>query len=205
MKPAMEPDDLPRRALLQLIASTFGAAALSWDWGALAQAAHQAHAAAPSGGATVAFLTPAEAADVDAVTAQIIPTDDTPGAREAGVVHFIDRALATFLWPLAADYRTQLVGFQAGYLAGHPEARSFASLTPAQQIAHLTEVERTPFFDTTRLLTLLGMFSMPEYGGNRDGVGWKLIGFDDRHAFQSPFGHYDRDYPGFVVDPSGTP
>ena len=49
------------------------------------------------------------------------------------------------------------------------------------------------------------MFSMPAYGGNRDGVGWKLIGFDDQHAFQSPFGHYDRDYPGFVVDPSGTP
>ena len=206
MKPAMEPDDLPRRALLQLIASAFGAAALSWDWGAIAEAAHQAHATPPpSGDRTPTFFTPAEAADVEAVTAQIIPTDDTPGAREAGVVHFIDRALATFLSPLAADYRTQLVGFQAGYLAGHPEARSFASLTPAQQIAHLTEVERTPFFDTTRLLTLLGMFSMPEYGGNRDGVGWKLIGFDDQHAFQSPFGHYDRDYPGFVVDPSGTP
>src|SRR4051812_16165797 len=80
--PAMEHDDLPRRALLQLIASTFGAAALSWDWGAIAQAAHQGHAAAPAGGATVAFLTPAEAADVEAVTAQIIPTDETPGARE---------------------------------------------------------------------------------------------------------------------------
>ena len=204
--PAPEPGGLTRRALLEAVASAFGAAALPWDLGAFEQESHQAHAAAsPSGDGPAAFLTSAEAVDVEAVAAQIIPTDDTPGAREAGVVHFIDRALATFLWPLAADYRTQLVGFQAGYLAGHPEARSFASLTPAQQIAHLTEVERTPFFDTTRLLTLLGMFSMPAYGGNRDGVGWKLIGFDDQHAFQSPFGHYDRDYPGFVVDPSGTP
>ena len=42
---------------------------------------------------------------------------------------------------------------------------------------------------------------MPAYGGNRDGVGWKLIGFEDRHVFQPPFGYYDRDYPGFVVDP----
>ena len=30
--------------------------------------------------------------------------------------------------------------------------------------------------------------------------GWKLIGFEDRHAFQPPFGYYDRDYPGFVDD-----
>ena len=28
--------------------------------------------------------------------------------------------------------------------------------------------------------------------------GWKLIGFSDEHAFQPPFGHYDRDYGGFV-------
>ena len=37
----------------------------------------------------------------------------------------------------------------------------------------------------------------PEYGGNRDGVGWRMIGFVDEHAFQPPFGYYDRDYPGF--------
>jgi gluconate 2-dehydrogenase gamma chain len=202
----MDSDDHTRRALLQGIAATLGAAALPWNWEAIEQAAHQAHTAAPAAGERPAsFLTSAEAADVDAVSAQIVPTDDTPGAREAGVVHFIDRALATFLSPLAADYRAQLAAFQAGCRARHPDAASFASLTSAQQIAHLTTVERTPFFDTTRLLTILGMFSMPAYGGNRDGVGWKLIGVDDQHAFQPPFGHYDRDYPGFVVDPAGTP
>ena len=30
------------------------------------------------------------------MAAQIIPTDETPGAREAGVVYFVDRALTTF-------------------------------------------------------------------------------------------------------------
>ena len=65
--------------------------------------------------------------------------------------------------------------------------------------------DRTPFFETTRLLTLLGMFSMPAHGGNRNGVGWKLIGFEDRHAFQAPFGYYDRDYPGFVDDRARRP
>jgi hypothetical protein len=48
------------------------------------------------------------------------------------------------------------------------------------------------------------MFSLPSYGGNRDGVGWKLIGFEDSHVFYPPFGHYDRDYPGFVIDAGKT-
>jgi hypothetical protein len=55
------------------------------------------------------------------------------------------------------------------------------------------------------VLTVLGLFTMPSYGGNRDGIGWALIGFEDQHAFQPPFGYYDRDYPGFVVDPKVTP
>jgi hypothetical protein len=43
---------------------------------------------------------------------------------------------------------------------------------------------------------------MPEYGGNREGLGWKLIGFEDRHIFEPPFGYYDRDYPGFEIEPA---
>src|SRR5262245_24584136 len=42
------------------------------------------------------FCTPEQAAEIEAIAAQIIPTDDTPGAREARVIYFIDRALATF-------------------------------------------------------------------------------------------------------------
>jgi gluconate 2-dehydrogenase gamma chain len=202
----MEGDTLSRRSILQAIAATIGAAAAPWNWAEIEAAAHQAHATARSAGEhRISFLTPAEAADIEAVAAQIIPTDDTPGAREAGVVYFIDRALATFLSRLAGDYRAQLAEFQAACRLQHPDAASFVSLTSAQQIAYLTTVDRTPFFDTTRLLTLLGMFSMPAYGGNRDGVGWKLLGFEDQHVFQPPFGYYDRDYPGFVADPAGTP
>ena len=46
----------------------------------------------------------AQAADVDAMAAQIIPTDSTPGAREARVVQFIDRALVTFEDKRKPDY-----------------------------------------------------------------------------------------------------
>ncbi len=42
------------------------------------------------------------------------------------------------------------------------------------------------------------MFSSPKYGGNLNGIGWKMIGFDDEHVFTPPFGHYDAQYTGFV-------
>jgi gluconate 2-dehydrogenase gamma chain len=203
----MESDDLSRRSLLQAIAVAIGAAALPLGWQEIAEAAqatHRAHAAAPAGAATIAFLTAAEAADIEAVAAQIIPPDDTAGAREAGVVYFIDRALATFLSRLASDYRARLAEFQTAFRAQHPGVASFAALPSDQQIEYLKTVDRTPFFDTTRLLTLLGMFTLPAYGGNRDHIGWKLLGFEDQHVFMPPFGFYDRDYPGFVADPART-
>jgi hypothetical protein len=46
------------------------------------------------------------------------------------------------------------------------------------------------------------MFSSPKYGGNYQGSGWKLIGFEDRHVFTPPFGYYDREYAGFVPYPT---
>ncbi len=199
--PTMQSANFSRRSLLQALAATVAAAATPCGWAEVAQALDQAHAAAHIGAdAKISLLSAAEAADVEAVAAQIIPTDDSPGAREAGVVYFIDRALATFLAQLATDYRAQLADFQAACRAEHPGVVSFASLTSEQQVEYLTRVDQTPFFNTTRLLTLLGMFSLPAYGGNRDGLGWKLIGFEDRHVFQPPFGYYDRDYPGFVID-----
>jgi gluconate 2-dehydrogenase gamma chain len=197
----MDRDDVSRRLLLRAIAATLGAAALPIGWAEIADAAAATHA---DGQAKFTFFTTADAADVEAVAAQIIPTDDTPGAREAGVIHFIDRALATTLSQLASDYRTQLADFQAAFRAQRTGAASFAALASDRQIDYLKTVDRTPFFEQTRLLTILGMFTMSTYGGNRDGIGWKLLGFEDQHAFQAPFGYYDRDYPGFVMEPEKT-
>jgi gluconate 2-dehydrogenase gamma chain len=202
----LDSEHLSRRLLLQAIAATIGAAAVPSGWAEYAAAAAlDTHAAAQAAGqAALSFFSKTEAADVEAVAAQIIPTDETPGAREVGVINFIDRALATFLSRFEADYRTQLAGFQAAFRAHHPSVTSFAALASEQQIEYLKTVDRTPFFETTRLLTLLGMFTMPKYGGNRDGLGWKLIGFEIQHAFQPPFGFYDREYPGFAVEPERT-
>jgi gluconate 2-dehydrogenase gamma chain len=191
---------LSRRSLLQAIAATMATAAMPFGWAEVAQALDHSHFTAPRADSKMSVLTAAEAADIEAVASQIIPTDDSPGAREAGVVYFIDRALATFLSQIAGDYRAQLAAFQTAFRERHPSA-SFTSLPSEQQIEYLKGVDQTPFFTTTRLLTLLGMFSLPSYGGNRDGAGWKLLGFEDAHVFRPPFGYYDRDYPGFVIDP----
>jgi gluconate 2-dehydrogenase gamma chain len=66
----------------------------------------------------------------------------------------------------------------------------------------LKTVDRTPFFEFTRMLTVLGMFSSPKYGGNYQGSGWKMMGFADQHAFAPPFGYYDAEYKGFVPYPA---
>ena len=54
-------------------------------------------------------------------------------------------------------------------------------------------------------LALLGLVALPKYGGNRDKLGWQLLGFEDRHFWQPPFGHYDADYPGFEPYPRPQP
>lgn len=197
----MRDDGYSRRAFLRVVGGALGSAWLTLDLSKVARAAHDAHVARESEDApATSFLSKAELADVDAIAAQIIPTDDTPGAREAGVALFIDRALATFFGRMAPDFRSQLAAFRLRCQSQYPDAGSFAALTHEQQIEFLKQVERTPFFERVRLLTLVGMFAMPKYGGNRDGVGWKLLGFQDQHIFEPPFGYYDRDYPGFKIE-----
>ncbi|HEY7641039.1 MAG TPA: gluconate 2-dehydrogenase subunit 3 family protein [Steroidobacteraceae bacterium] len=189
-----------RRTFLRVLGA-LGGTWLTLDLSKVAAAAHAAQRAQEEPGApATSFLSQAELADVDALTAQIIPSDSTPGAREAGVALFIDRALATFFGRMAPDFRSQLAAFRLRCQQRYPDAPSFAALAPEQQSEFLKLVDRTPFFDRVRLLTLVGMFAMPKYGGNRDGVGWKLLGFQDQHIFSPPFGYYDRDYPGFAIE-----
>jgi gluconate 2-dehydrogenase gamma chain len=188
----MEEHTLSRRdALRSLTAAIAGVTAL--DWSAVARASHDAHAAAQSTGPIAyTFFAPADAADVEALTSQIVPSDDTPGAREAGVTYFIDRALGSFFAHWRDGFMRGLGDFQAAARAANPRGAAFAALDSDQQIAFLHTVDATPFFDQARLLTMCGMFTNPSYGGNRDKVGWTLLGFEDRHVFEPPFGYYDQ-------------
>jgi gluconate 2-dehydrogenase gamma chain len=192
-------DDPSRRSFLLSTGGLLTSAWLGTHWSSIAAAAHRAEemAAAPTP-VGFHFFTPGEAADVGAIAAQIVPSGATPGAREAHAVYFTDRALSTFFAGWAHDYRAGLTEFQSKFHAVNPAAASFAAATSDQQIAFLKTVDHTPFFETERMLTLLGMFSSPKYGGNYEGSGWKLMGFEDRHIFAPPFGYYDAEYTGFV-------
>jgi len=193
-----DPDGSRRSFLLSgggLLTSVWIAA----HWPAIAAAAHHAEdSSAVPAPERFEFLNAADAADVEAVSNQIVPSGATAGAREAHAVYFIDRALSTFFSDWSADFRAGLAEFQAAFRASNPALASIALMGPDQQIAYLKTVDRTAFFETVRTLTLLGMFSSPKYGGNYHGAGWKLMGFEDRHAFTPPFGYYDREYTGFV-------
>jgi len=144
------------------------------------------------------FFTPIQGADIEAMTAQIWPADDTPGAREAGVVHFIDHALATDPPPAAVPMRslftTGLEQLQAkvGELYPGTDAR-FAGLAGERQVAVLRAIESTPFFDGVRTITMLALFANPSYGANPSGKNWAAIGFEPRFVWRPPFGAYDQD------------
>jgi len=136
-------------------------------------------------------LDPAMAADIDALVSHIIPSADGPGAREAGVIFFIDRALGTFDSDKVAVYRTGMAQLQQVRGRMFPTSVSVAALTPEQQIELLRAIETTEFFELLRTHTVLGFLGPPSYGGNRGQVGWKHIGFEHRMAWQPPFGWYD--------------
>src|SRR5438445_5892256 len=107
-------NELNRRDFLLRAGTGLSAAWITANWPALLSASAHAHAAAKSSApAKFEFFTPEQAAEVEAISARIIPTNDTPGAREAGVVYFIDRSLATFAADDQKTYREGLPELQA--------------------------------------------------------------------------------------------
>ncbi len=98
---------------------------------------------------------------IDAIAALIIPTDDTPGAREAGVVQFIDRSLAGFARDQRPLFTKGLADLQLRVHAAHPAIDSFVKLDVAQQTAMLHELEtaKSDFFSAMLVATVTGMFS----------------------------------------------
>ena len=155
---------------------------------------HAHHAAQSVTPVEFEFFTPELATEVEALAAQIIPTGDTPGAREARVIYFIDRALMTFDKDKQSQYAKGLKELQSKQKKVFPKSEKFSELSSQQQIALLKKIEKTAFFDLVRVHTVMGFFADPVYGGNFNQAGWKLIGFQDQFNFKPPFGFYDRDY-----------
>jgi gluconate 2-dehydrogenase gamma chain len=189
--------DPSRRAFLQASGSLAGGSWLALQFPGLLAVA-EAAAAARDADAPFLHLAMAEAATLEAVAARIIPSDATPGAREAGVIHFIDQALGGFIADSAGELREGIESLDA-LAAASGAGRPFAELDADAQDAILRGIETTPFFGLMQFLTVAGMFSLPSYGGNRDHGGWKMLGFEHRHGWAPPFGHYDAVVSGAPI------
>lgn len=205
---------LSRRRFLLQGAGGLSTAWISAHWPALLAAAEHARRATQSSSAQkFEFFSPEEAKEIEAIAARIIPSDDAPGAREAGAVYFIDRGLSTFAVDDQKTYREGLPELQARVAEIFPDSSKFSALTPEQQdevLRSFDDPDRQKvarnlrprpgaqnFFETLRQHTIVGFLIDPDFGGNRDGVGWKVIGREREHMFQPPFGYYDKGYPGW--------
>jgi gluconate 2-dehydrogenase gamma chain len=119
-----------------------------------------------------------------AIADRIFPATDTPGAVEIGAVEYIETALA-------GDYASLVPLYRTGLRALNRHAKGqfgalFAALSGEQKDSLLKDFEsgKVPgcskaaeFFDTLRYHVLEGVFCEPQYGGNIDMAGWRLVDF----------------------------
>jgi len=139
-------------------------------------------------------LTPNQAKVIAAVAERILPSvNGRPGAREGGVIYFIDRSLSTFNAAQKTLYVDGVKDLNSRAASTRKGTRNFAALTAAQQDELLRAIEQTPFFRAVRFDTIVGMFALPSWGGNRDYAGWHLLGITHQARFEPPFGYYDAE------------
>jgi gluconate 2-dehydrogenase gamma chain len=203
----MAKHDEARRAFL--IGAAVGAGAVAGAGlvpDALAQS-HEPHRAAADASATDAqghahtgghgaFLNDNDSATVVALAERIMPgAPGKPGATEAGVLNYIDLALAGAYADQQDLYRRGLAALDGFCHAAH--GAPFVKLDAGKQDAVLTALEQgkatgftwptaQAFFNTLRTHTMEGMFADPIYGGNKDFAGWTLIGFPGAQPLFSP-------------------
>jgi gluconate 2-dehydrogenase gamma chain len=175
---------------------------------------------------TYLFFNTEEAGFVEAAVARLIPKDDQwAGALEAGAPSFLDKQLAGAWGAGERLYRsgpwqpgTPTQGYQLpftpaelfrsaiGAINKELAQRPFAKMSPDEQDNYLKSLEAggkdlggvpsEVFFTHLWQCTLEGFFSDPVYGGNRDMVSWRMIGFPGAYA-----SYYDLvDQHGIKID-----
>ena len=134
-----------------------------------------------------AFLNYEQATTIAAFTERLMPgAPGKPGARDAGVLNYIDLALAGAYADLQDFYRRGLAQLDAYCRTTHKQP--FAQLDATRQDEIITALEQgkatgfswptaPEFFNIVRTHTMEGMFADPIYGGNHDFAGWRLVGF----------------------------
>jgi gluconate 2-dehydrogenase gamma chain len=134
-----------------------------------------------------AFFNHDDGSTIAAFTERLMPdAPGKPGARDAGVLNYIDLALSGAYAELQDFYRRGLAQLDAYCRKTYHEP--FVQLEATRQdevIAALEAGKATDFtwptaqefFNTVRTHTMEGMFADPIYGGNKDHAGWRLVGF----------------------------
>lgn len=147
------------------------------------------------GDARGAFFNADDAKTIAAFAERLMPgAPGKPGATDAGVLNYIDLALAGAYADQQDMYRRGLAALDAYCRATHSAA--FAKLDAARQDAVIKALEdnkatgftspsAAAFFNTLRTHTMEGMFADPVYGGNKDFAGWRLVGFPGAQVLYS--------------------
>ena len=132
---------------------------------------------------------------LEAIVSRLIPSDaNSPGALEAGAARYIDRALAGTLSPTREAYRSGLAALDR--YAQSSRGKTFRDLSPTDRDSVLIDVETgaatgftgnsAAFFAMVLSHTHQGTFGDPYYGGNREFIGWDLIGYPGVRTMVSP-------------------
>jgi len=136
------------------------------------------------------LLSDDEANLLEAIAEQIIPTDEWPGGRDAGVVNFIEKQLSGPYRRFQEDYRKGLAAITRTCLEKYQ--RKFEDLSWDQQTIILKQMESGSladgpwkngfsqrFFELLRSHSLQGYYGSPRHGGNKNYISYKMIGLDE--------------------------
>ena len=136
---------------------------------------------------------------LEAATGRIIPADRDPGALEGGVIDYIENTLAGYdaeHAPLYVDGIQELDRLAREKFG----AAAFIQLSADEQDQILASLDerRSRFFSLLVEHAMQGFYGDPRHGGNRERVGWKIIGFPGPsrpEGYRSPLGWYDENIP----------
>jgi gluconate 2-dehydrogenase gamma chain len=135
------------------------------------------------------FLTDDEALLVGAVAEQIIPTDQDPGAKDAGAVYFIDLQLVGPYKRFQEKYRTGLLSLQQTSqkmfgkpfeaLAWDDQTKLLESLEAGKAPKELwQDPSAAEFFGLVRDHTMQGFYGSPRHGGNKNYCSYRMLGLE---------------------------
>jgi gluconate 2-dehydrogenase gamma chain len=127
-------------------------------------------------------LTNAQRETLTAAAARILPSEDGPGAAEAGVAGYVAAALGEERlngWlPFFVHGLGRIEAISRETLGKHfPEATSEEQDEVLRQLQAMPEPHFRHFFGQLVRLCIEGFLGDPRYGGNRDGLGWRYVGY----------------------------